>query len=202
LKRTLLILICTAWLSISFASQASAQETIREANQAAENGEDKLSVWKWANFAILAIAIGYFAGKALPAFFADRTTEIQKGISEAAALKADAEKRVAEMERRMAALGTEIEQIRTDSRMAMATEAERLRYEAETHMNRIQSQADQEVEAHTKRASLELKAHTAQLALQLAEQKIRAAMNGDMQGAMIDRFVQQLDRERAAGAGL
>lgn len=203
MKRALLILICAGWISVSIAPRAFAQEAAKEGEHTAhESGEgDKLLGWKWANFAILAIGLGYLLGKSLPAFFAGRTTEIQKGIAEASALKADAEKRVAEMERRLASLGTEIEQIRTDARSAMATEAERLRFEASNHMTRIQTQADQEIEAHTKRATLALKAEAALLALNLAEQKIRAGMNSEVQGAMVNRFVKQLDGERA-GAGL
>ena len=44
----------------------------------AGKGEDSLSVWKWANFLILAGGLGYLIGKSAPGMFRNRTSEIQK----------------------------------------------------------------------------------------------------------------------------
>ena len=78
-----------------FALTLSAQEK--------ESGGELNMGWKWANFAILVIGLGYLIGKNLPPVFRSRTEEIQKGIVEAQAMKRDAEKRAAEMDARLKA---------------------------------------------------------------------------------------------------
>ncbi len=59
--------------------------------------------------------------------FRTRTEEIQQGIVEAQAMKRDAEKRAAEMEAKMAALGAEIEKFRLQARSEMEQESARIR---------------------------------------------------------------------------
>jgi len=41
--------------------------------------------WKWANFVLLVVGLGYLIAKTLPPLFKSRTEEIQKGIAEARA---------------------------------------------------------------------------------------------------------------------
>ncbi len=54
--------------------------------------QEAREMWKWANFAILAIALGYAIGKYAPGMFRTRTAEIQKGIAEAQQVKRDCRK--------------------------------------------------------------------------------------------------------------
>ena len=51
--------------------------------------------WKWANFALLAGGLGYLISKHAGPFFRSRTEEIQKGIQDAAKVRAEAEARAA-----------------------------------------------------------------------------------------------------------
>ena len=115
MKRLLLLSFCAAVLSLRTFAEEPAAEHGAPGEHAAEAHEegDKYIWWKWANFAILAVALGYMLNKALPPFFAGRTAEIQKGIAEAAKAKAEADQRAAAMQQRLAALGAEIEQIKT-----------------------------------------------------------------------------------------
>ena len=195
-RRLLLVLVCGAALTVwgqegePKAGEHAATEQ-HEAKGAHEEGG--LEGWKWANFAILAIALGYMLGKALPPFFKSRTAEIQKGIAEAQKMKADAEKRAADMERRLAALSTEVAQIRTEAGSVMAREAERIAKDTDAHMARIQTQAEQEISAITKHATQALKAHAAELALELAAQRISGRMDATTQGNLVNRFVRQLE---------
>src|SRR5882724_11970034 len=112
----------------------------------AEAGDDML-VWKWANFIILVGVAGYFLNKSLPPFFKSRTGEIQKDITEAQATKLAAEKRAAEMDARLNALGAEIERFKAQAKIEMVQERERIRQETARHIEKLQRQAEQEIES-------------------------------------------------------
>src|ERR1039458_9167825 len=67
-----------------------------------------LQVWKWANFVVLAGALGYLIGKKGGPFFAARSVKIRKDIVEAGEVRKEAETRAAEVDRRLANLEAEI----------------------------------------------------------------------------------------------
>ncbi len=196
MRRILLLAAFAASLSIAAWAQepAHSEEHAATAGHAAEaHEESEPSIWwKWANFAILAVGLGYMLGKALPPFFAGRTAAIQKGIAEAAKAKAEADQRAAAMQQRLSALGAEIEQIKLTAKAELAKESDRIRALTGQQLARLQAQAEQEIVAITKQAAGELKAQAAKLALELAEQRARTSINPGTQGALVDRFVQNL----------
>jgi F0F1-type ATP synthase membrane subunit b/b' len=163
--------------------------------RAEESGDENMP-WKLANFAILAVGVVYLAVKMLPPLFRSRTTEIQKGISEAQQVKRDAERRSAEMDARLQALGSEIEKFRTQAQAEMEQEAVRIRQETSRQIVKQQQQAQAEIETAGKAASRELQAYAAKLSLDLAEQRIRARLDGAAQNALVDGFVSDLGASR------
>lgn len=183
---TILTLLCLSGLT------ALAQET------EGHGGEDPNLMWKWANFALLAIGLGYLLMKNIPPYFKTRSQEIQEGILEARQIKADAEKRASEIEARTRSLGADIEKFRTESRAEMEQEGARIRQETANQIARLQQQAAQEVESASKVAQRELKEHAAKLALDLAEQRLRGHADS---GALIDGFIQDLTKQTPAGKG-
>jgi F-type H+-transporting ATPase subunit b len=158
--------------------------------------------WKWANFAILAGVLGYLAAKNAGPFFASRSAEIQKGIKEAALVKAEAEARAAEIEARIANLAAEIEVIRKNSREEISAEGARISAETAQTISKIQAQAEQDIASAAKTASLDLKAQAAELAIGIAEQQIRARLTQETQDGLVDAFVHDLKRESKAKAAL
>jgi F-type H+-transporting ATPase subunit b len=144
--------------------------------------------WKWANFAILAGAIGYGISKAAGPFFRGRTEQIQRELVESKKIREEAEARAAEMDRRMANLGAEIESLRTAARQEMATENERMKSETARLLAKIEQHAQQEIESAVKHAQKELRAHAAELALDLAARKIQSRMTPQAQQALVDSF--------------
>ena len=173
-----------------FAASCMAQET----GGAAESSEPG-AIWKWANFIILAIGLGYLIAKMLPEFFRARTEGIQRSITEAQQTKLDAERRAAEMDSRLAALGSEIEKFRRQAREEIEREGERIRSETAAHIRRLEQQAETEIEAAGKAARRELHAVAAKLALELAEQRIRTRLNVNSEAALVDNFLTDLARE-------
>lgn len=196
MRRFALVAAFVLALGMPVVAQHEAESSGHAEKTGAEH-EESYDGWKWANFAILAGALGYMIAKGAPQFFRSRTEEIQRGIAEATRLKQDAEARAADMERRMAALQTEIEKLRAESRSEMAKETERLRQETEQTLARIQAHGEHEVTAIAKHAQQDLRAYSAQLAIELAEQRIRARMSPETQGVLFDGFLSGLDRNAA-----
>jgi F-type H+-transporting ATPase subunit b len=156
-----------------------------------ETGDPWLG-WKWANFAILAVGLGYLIRKYAPAFFEQRSREIQQGIAEATKTKQEAEARAAAIERRLASLESEIAGMRAVAREEIATEGGRISRETVHRLQRIQAQAAQEIELMSRALRADLRKHSAQLALDLAEQRIRSRMTKETQDSLADRFLQDL----------
>jgi F-type H+-transporting ATPase subunit b len=163
------------------------------AAQEREGGSSEPSMTlKVVNFAILAAGLGYLMAKNLPSFFQTRTGSIQKGIAEAQQMKQDAERRAAEMDKRLSALGADIETFRKQAGSEMEKEGERIRQETAAAIERQEQQAQAEIESAGKTARRELKTYAANLALDLAEQRIRARMDSATEAALVENFLSDL----------
>jgi F-type H+-transporting ATPase subunit b len=180
MKRLILLLVITG-------ATLAAAET--------ESVSDNSTLWKWANFAILAVVLGYFMVKFLPPLFVSRTKEIQMGISEAQKMKQDAERRSAEMDARLSALGADIEKFRTQSTAEMQQESERIGKETAAQLKKIEEQAAMEIETIGKTVRRQLKEYAAELAMGLAEERLRAKLDGATESALVDGFVHDLERQ-------
>ncbi len=184
--RRVVLALALGWTLASFAFS-------QEPAPAIQTG-DPWIVWKWVNFAILVAGLGYLAGKAAPAYFRGRSEEIQRALSEALREIKDAEAQAADLDLRLAGIQTEVENLRSQARAEMTAEGERMRAETERHMKRIQEQSVQEIALMTRGAREELRGYSAGLALDLAEQRIRARITPDLQEALVDGFIGDLDR--------
>ena len=189
-KRAILAFMLILCCALSMFAQGPEGQG-HEGKEGAEKAEPSMTL-KWANFALLAIGLGYLVAKTLPPVFQARNEEIRKGISEAQALKKDAEKRAAEVDARMRTLGNEIERLRAESKVEMQQEGERIRQETARQIARHESQAQLEIESTVKLARRELKTFAAQLALDLAEQRVRAKLDATAENGLFDAFVQDL----------
>jgi F0F1-type ATP synthase membrane subunit b/b' len=189
LKRALIaILILTAPL---VAAAAPAHE---------EAAEGRALLWKVVNFAILAGALGYFVRKKGGAFFAARTEGIRRGLEEAARLHDEAQARYAEMERRLANIGAEIESLRARASEESGAEGERARAESQSDMRRIQARAEQEIAAAAKAAQQQLRVYSAELALSLAEGKIRERLTPECESELVGFMLKDLEARTGAPA--
>ncbi|MGH9674963.1 MAG: hypothetical protein ACRD44_17460 [Bryobacteraceae bacterium] len=161
---------------------------------------DNTIYWKLANFAILAGALGWAIWRNAPAFFRGRTERIQVDIRDAGARKAEADERVAAIDRKMAGLGSEVDALRAHSRQEMQAEASRAREETARLAAKIEAAAAQEIAAAAGQARRELRAHSATVALQIAERKIGERVGPAEDAALVAAFSRQLQRP-AAGIG-
>jgi F-type H+-transporting ATPase subunit b len=196
LRRFVLSLVAAACI-------ACAQEHGSEHTKAAAQHGEQASMpneiwWKWANFGILAAGLGFLISKHAGPFFRARTEEIQKGISEAAAVRSEAEARAAAIEKQIANLSTEVEAIRQRSREEIAREGERVSAETAQQIAKIQRQAEADIAAAAKNASQELKAYSAELAINMAAQQIQRGMTPENQDHLTDVFLNDIRRKAAS----
>jgi len=152
--------------------------------------------WKWTNFILLVIGLGWLTAKYLPPVFRTRGEEIRKGIAEAQRLKSEAEARAAEMARKLAALGEEIEKFRAQAHAEMAQESARLAESTARNIEKLQKQAELEIETAGKIAQRDLRGHAARLALELAEARIRKLLDPKTDAALIQDFVRELEASK------
>jgi len=186
-KRLLLLVILSA------AALAAGEKT--------ESASEPSPVWKWANFAILAVGLGYLMAKNLPPLFTSRTKEIQKGISESQQMKLDAERRSAEMDARLNALGADIERFRTQSAAEMQQEGDRISRDTAAQIKKIEEHAAVELESVGKTARRQLKEYAAELAMGLAEERLRGHMDNATESALVDDFVRDLEHQASQNSG-
>ncbi|MBV6431844.1 MAG: ATP synthase subunit b [Bryobacteraceae bacterium] len=154
--------------------------------------------WKWANFAVLAGGLGYLISKHAPAYFESRNKEIRGGLQEARKLREESEARVADIERRVARLGADMDAMRETAKQEAAAEAERLRAETEKILAKVQANAEYEIAAATKFARQELKVYSADLAIQLAAARLRDQLSPAAQDKLVTDFTGQLAAKKVS----
>jgi F-type H+-transporting ATPase subunit b len=178
-------------LGLAFAACALPQEAPSGQGAKTEQG-DSMIWWEWANFAILAVGLGYLIGKNVPPLFRKESEEIQKALAESAKIKQEAAAYAASVEARLANLQSEIQELRQSAHADMIAESERVRRETEHHVQRIKEQSAQEIELMTRAAKHELRKYAAELAIGLAEERIRFRMNPETQNQLADGFLHDL----------
>jgi F-type H+-transporting ATPase subunit b len=164
----------------------------------AHGGGDPLLTAKWVNFAILACALGFVAVKFGGPALRGQQQAIVDGMNSAAkrAEAAAAEAKV--IEQKISGLGAEVAILKEKAQTELAAEAVRLEQETAQSIQKLAQMAEQDVASAAKFARAELKAEAARLALELAKQKVQARMTGEVQGALVDRFVANLNTQPEA----
>ena len=151
-----------------------------------------LDNYRWINFAMLAVGLIYLLAKNLPSFFRSRTEAIQGDIAEAQKLKHEADRKAAEIERRVSGLAADIESFRTESRREMEREGDRIRKETAGHIAKLQEQAQGEIESAAKTAQREIRLFAANLALDMAADRVRARLDDNAEAALVENFIGDL----------
>ncbi|MGO4886038.1 MAG: hypothetical protein ACLP59_35220 [Bryobacteraceae bacterium] len=191
-----LLLLLVATVPVRAQSQESEAQKVAESTGVTEHGPGIF--WGWLNFILLAGGLGYVIKKNAGPYFAQRSLEIRKGMVDAEAARAESDAKVAEVERRLANLGTEIEELRRGAQEEGEAEGERVRKEAAAEMAKIRMHMTEEIAAAGKSATLELRRYAAELALSLAERKIAARVTPETQDRLVRIFVATMVHASAA----
>jgi F-type H+-transporting ATPase subunit b len=151
------------------------------------------------NLALLLAVIIYFARKPIKAFFGDRRTQIQDELRRAAELKAEAETRYADWQRRLTDLDAELDTIRATARERADTERERIVADAEAAAERIRRDAHAAVEQELRRARERLREEASELAIEIAAERLEQQLTDDDRSRLLDEFVQRVERSSEPG---
>jgi F-type H+-transporting ATPase subunit b len=175
------------------AEGGAAQPSSPAHGEEAAHGE---SVWSFlsriANFLILAWGLWYLFRTPFGSYLQARAEQIRGGLTSAAALRADASARLAEIETRMKALPGEIEALKKRRADEIAAEEARIREAAEAERVRLVENARREIDLQLQAARRGLTQYAGDLAVDLAEQRIKAQITGADQQRLINRYVTQM----------
>ncbi len=144
------------------------------------------------NFAILLFILVKYAGPYLRDYLATRRATLERTLTEAAALKADAKARAREYEARLALVEAETARIREEYRVDGEVERARILAEAERAAERLRRQAETTVEQELAKARAALREEAARLATELAEQMLRRELTPADQSRLVQEFVVRL----------
>jgi len=141
---------------------------------------------------LLMLALIYWKGcPRLTAVFRARSSLIRRTIEEAQFLSEEAQRRLAEIERRWAQLDFEIAAIQAVAEAGMENEEQALLAATAEDTRRILEYSQHEIEAATQRARHELKSFAADLAVSIARRSIRIDEETDRD--LIRAFVKELE---------
>jgi F-type H+-transporting ATPase subunit b len=184
--RRISLMFSTTFAMLFIVVSAHAAEGGSEANAHANE------LFKWINFALVALGLIWVFGKLLPPIFRKRSDEIGAAIKKATAAKAEADRMLGEAEQKLAKLEQEIAQLRVVAQREAAAEAERIRNATLSDAQKIEAAAAAEIEAAERAARLELKALAANLAVDSAESQLAKQLTPQAQEALVSAFVKGL----------
>lgn len=186
LRRITLVVMSMCGALLLFASIASATD------EGAAGAEHATELFKWINFAIVAGVILWAFSAKLPSVFRANAEAISTAITKATAVKAEAEKRLADAEARLARLEQEVMELRAVAEREAAADAQRIREMAKSDAEKISVAAKAEIEAAARAARMELKALAAKLAVDGAESLLAKQLTAQTQESLVKGFVGSL----------
>ena len=163
---------------------------------AAEGGSEATAhaneLFKWINFALVALGLVWVFGKLLPPIFRKRSDEIGAAIKKATEVRIEADRQLKEAEQKLAKLEQEVAELRAQAQREAAAEAERIRDATLSDAQKIEAAAAAEIDAAERAARLELKALAANLAVDGAESQLAKQLTPQAQEALVSAFVKGL----------
>jgi len=144
------------------------------------------------NFVIIAVLLVLIMKSKVPAAFRTRTESIQEGIAEARKTSEEAQRRLSDIEIRLAKLDSEIAAMAAAAETEAQKEEVRIQAAAEEDKRKIVEAAEQEIFAATRLARTELRAYVSELAVTLAEKRIQVNASTDQE--LVRAFVDQLGK--------
>ncbi len=155
---------------------------VAAASEAAEGGHEAITFmgdWlpRLVNFAIIAGVLVYFLRKPTRDFFKNRSAEIEKALKESQEAREKAVAALAEMERKVRELETEVRSMVADAQARGEKDKAALAEEGKKTTKDIQEQVKAGIEIEVQKAKAELAVEASLLAVDLAEGKIKSTIS-------------------------
>lgn len=145
------------------------------------------------NFGVLLFVLIRFGGGAINKMLAARHEQLKADLASASALRAAAEAKLVEQERRLARLEGEIAAMRTGVRAEAESEKQRLLAAANERTRRIEAETTFLVEQQVREAETRLRRESAGAALAVAEEILRRSVGPADQQTFLERFITGVD---------
>jgi F-type H+-transporting ATPase subunit b len=154
-------------------------------------------------FALLYLAVKRFVVPNFEKTYADRTAAIEGGLRSAETKQAEADAKLAELEKQLGDARHEAARIREEAREQGATIIAEMREQAQSEAARIVSHAHTQIEAERQQAVTSLRAEVGSLATSLAGRIVGESLDDDArQSRVVDRFLADLEANSSTnGAG-
>ena len=177
---------------------AAGDEHAASSDHGGDHGLDpKRLALQLLNFAVLAALLGFFGGKAINKALASRHEQMKRDLEEAAQARTAAEGRLAHQERRMANLEKEIAALRASIKEEAVNEEQRLVAAAEEKARRIQDETRFLLDQQVKEAELRFRAEVAGTAVRVAEEIVRRSVKPEDTARLQQSFIADLENGAA-----
>jgi F0F1-type ATP synthase membrane subunit b/b' len=151
-------------------------------------------IFRWLNFLIVFGAIAFLIAKHGGAFFCSNAKEISASILEASAVKAEADRELAQAQAKAESLNSDLEKMREDAKQNWAAERERLRASSVVEIEKINQAAVAEMAASERAAQQQLRNVAASLSVERAAELVTSRMNPQVRSKMFQSFLNKLER--------
>jgi F-type H+-transporting ATPase subunit b len=143
------------------------------------DAEQSAVAFEWANFLLLAGAIGWAVVKFVPKTLSNRSSAIQKELVDARSATEEASARLTSVEVRLTKLDGEIAAMRTQAEHDSVKDEQRILASVEEEKKKILEAAEQEIAAATMHAQKALQQFAAELAIEQAARKLVVSAETD-----------------------
>jgi len=152
-------------------------------------------------FGLLFLAVKKWVVPNFEKTFADRTTAIEGGLKAAETKQAEADAKLAELEKQLGDARHEAARIREEAREQGAAIVAELREQAQSEASRIVELAHHQIDAERQQAVSSLRAEVGSLATSLAGRIVGESLEDEArQSRVVDRFLADLERQDADGS--
>lgn len=151
-------------------------------------------VFEYLNFGVLALLLIWALAKTLPKLFRDRSSAIQKELSDARSATEEASVRLNSVEERLAKLDGQIAAMKAQAEKDAAGEEQRFRAAAEEEKSKILASAEQEIASATQQAQRQLQQYAAGLAVEQAAKRL--VITAETDRLLIKNFAQRLSEDK------
>jgi F-type H+-transporting ATPase subunit b len=156
-------------------------------------GHEALQFWgAVVNFALLVWVIVRLGKKPVASFLEDRREKIDRGIQEAAAVKAKAEAVFNEYTERLKTLDAELTKLRSDIAKAAAHDRAQIVADAEESAKRVKTETEELVARQAEQLESEIRREVVQAAIDAAERAVKEVATADDQRRLADAFAREI----------
>jgi F0F1-type ATP synthase membrane subunit b/b' len=162
---------------------------------AAHMSEADITFYKWINFAVLIVGLGFLVAKFMIPALTQRANDIQKALVDSRKAVESSEARIAELNSKLGNFDAEVSSLKTRSLAERETEAKRIAEQTAALLAKLAEQRQAEIASSTKVAEAQLRSFAAAEALKLANAKLATRMNPELRSSLVSQFVAGLEQQ-------